>query len=166
MTRGGMAPFQMTRGVPNMPQPSSGGGILAKILGRNAGLSSVQNAAAAPKAFNLTSVMTNVQKVLGVAERVTPMVQQYGPMVRNVPAMFKIYKALKDDNTTDDQSTPSDVEESVVKKDVKKVQKLKQPKTANQTKTIAKTSNQTKASAKTSDQTKISAKTSQPKLYI
>lgn len=44
-------------------------------------------------------MLTNVQKMLGIAQNVMPMVQQYGPLVRNLPAMMKIWKELK---TTDD----------------------------------------------------------------
>jgi hypothetical protein len=94
-----------------MNRPS--GGLLSRIFGRGAGsipnitnaspmgsiLGNLQNAA---NPSFLSSMMTNVQKVLKVAESVAPMVQQYGPMVRNIPAMFKIYQALKSDDTSKD----------------------------------------------------------------
>jgi hypothetical protein len=61
-------------------------------------LRSIQQAA---NPSSISSMMTNVQKVLKAAESVGPMVQQYGPMVKNVPAMFKIYKALTSDSDTE-----------------------------------------------------------------
>ncbi|EZP76177.1 hypothetical protein H839_12909 [Parageobacillus genomosp. 1] len=47
-------------------------------------------------------MLTNVQKMLGIAQNVMPMVQQYGPLIKNLPAMIRIWKELK----------PADEEES------------------------------------------------------
>ena len=38
-------------------------------------------------------------KALGVAQQVTPMIQQYGPLVRNLPGMVKMFRQLNSDDT-------------------------------------------------------------------
>ncbi|MGY0691720.1 VrrA/YqfQ family protein [Virgibacillus sp. FSP13] len=53
-------------------------------------------------AGGLSGTLNNVQQVLKIAQSAAPMVQQYGPMVKNIPTMFKMLKAFKDiDNETD-----------------------------------------------------------------
>ncbi|NLP49122.1 VrrA/YqfQ family protein [Bacillus sp. RO1] len=133
-----------------------GGGLLAKLFGRTGarsignmgglgqlantgaggGLGQLANAGTLQQLINpnnLTGMLGNVQKALKMAEGVMPMVQQYGPLVRNMPAMLKLYNELKnvddDDDNTDNESTeeakPEDVESesaeiSNTKKKVKK----------------------------------------------
>ncbi|UAL49600.1 YqfQ family protein [Sutcliffiella horikoshii] len=108
-----------------------GGGLLAKLLGRTGarsignmgglgqlantgaggGLGQLANAGTLQQLINpnnLTGMLGNVQKALKMAEGVMPMVQQYGPLVRNMPAMLKLYNELKnvdDDDETDNEST-------------------------------------------------------------
>ncbi|MGM8366726.1 VrrA/YqfQ family protein [Virgibacillus sp. W0181] len=48
--------------------------------------------------------MTNVQQVLQVVQSAAPIVQQYGPMVKNIPMMYHMFKAFKEmDNDTEDE---------------------------------------------------------------
>lgn len=54
---------------------------------------------------NLSNMLTNIQKALGVAQQITPMVQQYGPLIRNLPAMLKIYRELKNTDENDTNKT-------------------------------------------------------------
>ncbi|KPB05321.1 hypothetical protein AAV98_08045 [Bacillus sp. CHD6a] len=108
-----------------------GGGLLAKLLGRTGarsignmgglgqlantgaggGLGQLANAGTLQQLINpnnLTGMLGNVQKALKMAEGVMPMVQQYGPLVRNMPAMLKLYNELKnvdEDDDTDNEST-------------------------------------------------------------
>ncbi|WP_226680115.1 YqfQ family protein [Sutcliffiella horikoshii] len=108
-----------------------GGGLLAKLFGRTGarsignmgglgqlantgaggGLGQLANAGTLQQLINpnnLTGMLGNVQKALKMAEGVMPMVQQYGPLVRNMPAMYKLYNELKnvdDDDETDNEST-------------------------------------------------------------
>ncbi|WP_262372479.1 YqfQ family protein [Sutcliffiella horikoshii] len=108
-----------------------GGGLLAKLFGRTGarsignmgglgqlantgaggGLSQLANAGTLQQLINpnnLTGMLGNVQKALKMAEGVVPMVQQYGPLVRNMPAMLKLYNELK--NVDDDDDTDNDNE--------------------------------------------------------
>ncbi|MGD6991458.1 VrrA/YqfQ family protein [Sutcliffiella horikoshii] len=130
-----------------------GGGLLAKLFGRTGarsignmgglgqlantgaggGLGQLANAGTLQQLINpnnLTGMLGNVQKALKMAEGVMPMVQQYGPLVRNVPAMLKLYNELKNvDDDTDTESTEEakteevesdSAEENNTKKKVKK----------------------------------------------
>lgn len=121
MPRGNFPPMnRMGMGAPQMRAPRTqgggGGGLLARILGKggqNTGGNplvagrSVGAAAAGgtrtgglmkaltnPNALN--GFLTNSQKVLNGVQQIGPMVEQYGPLVRNIPAMWKLYKGFKD----------------------------------------------------------------------
>lgn len=39
--------------------------------------------------------LERVQQVLNVIERTTPLIEEYGPMVRNLPRMYQLMKAFK-----------------------------------------------------------------------
>ncbi|MFT4412657.1 VrrA/YqfQ family protein [Fredinandcohnia humi] len=56
---------------------------------------------------NLSAMMGNIQKTLKMAETVVPMVQQYGPLFKNIPAMIKMYSAIKNAGNDDNKSTDS-----------------------------------------------------------
>ncbi|WP_453994937.1 VrrA/YqfQ family protein [Bacillus nitroreducens] len=58
---------------------------------------------------NLSAIMGNVQKTLKMAESVVPMVQQYGPLMKNIPSMIKMYNAIK--NADFDESEENEKEE-------------------------------------------------------
>jgi hypothetical protein len=62
------------------PQTASGGGLIKSLT--NPG--------------NINTFLTNTQKVLNTANQVGPLVQQYGPMVKNIPMIWKLYRGLKD----------------------------------------------------------------------
>jgi hypothetical protein len=94
----------------------NGGGLLSKILGgkkqgnQARGLGAVQTAGrAAPSGGgvgsllqtlsnpnSLTGFLNNTQQVLNSVQSITPMIQQYGPLVKNIPMMWKLYKGFKD----------------------------------------------------------------------
>src|SRR5699024_1473941 len=70
---------------------------------------------------SLSKTLNHVQQALKMAETITPIVKQYGAMVKNIPSMFKMVKALKVFESTESESesnlpeiTPSD---DVQKKD-------------------------------------------------
>lgn len=43
---------------------------------------------------DLSKTLSNVDQVIKVVQSATPIVQEYGPMVKNLPAMYRIVKAL------------------------------------------------------------------------
>ena len=46
----------------------------------------------------LTTILGYTQKFLRVVETTTPIIQEYGPMFKNLPAMYRMFKAFKDIN--------------------------------------------------------------------
>lgn len=140
MQSGGM-PFQRMMGA-NMPMPQvggQGGGILSRILGGagapggvpgigGAGAGGIPGAAAG--GMDIAGMLNNVQRVLGVTQQAMPLVQQYGPMVKNIPGLFKMMKALNSgdddasdeslDETTDEEQEKEEIEVEVKKKSNKK----------------------------------------------
>lgn len=95
----------------------NGGGLLSKILGGkkqgnqfngprgiltanqtasnpSRGIGSVLQTLSNPD--SLTGFLNNTQQVLKTAQSIGPMIQQYGPIVKNLPMMWKLYKGFKD----------------------------------------------------------------------
>ncbi|MED4876273.1 VrrA/YqfQ family protein, partial [Anoxybacillus geothermalis] len=82
------------------------------------GLPLLQNTAAnaattANTGGGLIGMLNNVQKMLGIAQNVVPMVQQYGPLIRNLPAMIRIFRELKpadekEENPTQPERAPAE----------------------------------------------------------
>jgi YqfQ-like protein len=70
----------------------------------------------------LSSMMTNIQKVIKVAETMGPMVQQYGPLVKNAPSLLKMYQLLRtadtDEGEENDTNNDSEEKENEVSKQV------------------------------------------------
>lgn len=119
----GPAPYQRQMMGRGGAQTSNGGGILSKLLGggkggdtnvqRGAamlGSSSSRNAATGggilktlTNPASINGLLANSQKFLQTASQVGPMISQYGPMVRNIPAMWKLYRGLtsSSDSSTD-----------------------------------------------------------------
>lgn len=95
------------------PPRQQGGGLLAKLLRKDKGPSQGGNPFALPvqpsrqggssggimKTLTdpnaLNGFLTNTQKVLNSAQQIGPLVEQYGPVVKNLPALWKIYKGFK-----------------------------------------------------------------------
>ena len=108
--------------TPQMRQGGGGGGFLSKLLGKGkqigkvsgatrslgaqqvAGGGSIMKSLTNPSAIN--GFLTNTQKVLSTAQQVGPMINQYGPLVKNIPVMWKLYRGLKNapDLTSDDEA--------------------------------------------------------------
>ncbi|WP_368651916.1 VrrA/YqfQ family protein [Ornithinibacillus sp. 4-3] len=57
----------------------------------------------------LSKSLGNIQQVLQVVDSATPLVQQYGPLVKNLPAMYRMMKAFK--NIDLEEETATDVED-------------------------------------------------------
>ena len=86
-------------------------GFLSKLLGkgkqmgqvsgatRSIGAQQVAGGGSILKSFTnpsaINGFLTNTQKVLNTAQQVGPMINQYGPLVKNIPAMWKLYRGLK-----------------------------------------------------------------------
>lgn len=131
------------------------GGLLSKLLGGvkagGGGITSIMN------------MLQNTQKAIGVIQSVGPMVQQYGPLVKSLPALISVMKGSGSGSGSG--SVADEEDNKVVEKDI-------------QQKESAKTTSKKKATAKKSrsktQQKKIIKKTTKeiakgipaPKLYI
>lgn len=115
---GSPRPFQGGRQMMGRGQGRrSGGGLLARILGRKnqgmrtgglgvmqhagrtasrggGGLGSILQTLSKPE--GLSGILNNTQQVIKTAQTIGPMIQQYGPIVKNLPMMWKLYKGFKD----------------------------------------------------------------------
>ncbi|WP_077326579.1 VrrA/YqfQ family protein [Virgibacillus siamensis] len=76
------------RDIPNSAPPHRMNRILP--------VQQVQNLLTPERVGTITNTLTKVQHVLKAVENAAPIVQQYAPMVRNLPMMFQIMKALKE----------------------------------------------------------------------
>lgn len=47
----------------------------------------------------LNTMLNNTQRVLQAAEQFTPMIQQYGPIVKNLPSIWKMMRAINSNDT-------------------------------------------------------------------
>ncbi|MFP7477425.1 VrrA/YqfQ family protein [Terribacillus saccharophilus] len=106
-------PFLPQQRMAPQAQRTSGGGlsgVLQKILNRGSrGTQTAATRAALPAAgssssggVSLLDMLNHTQSALRAAESFMPMVQEYGPMVKNLPSMLKMMKALKDINFDED----------------------------------------------------------------
>ncbi len=87
-------------------------GFLSRFLSPNPGAGS---------GLNLIGMVENVQKVMKMADTVKPLVQQYGPMVKNLPSMLQLLKEYQNyssesDSEEEDSSTEEKEEQPVQKK--------------------------------------------------
>jgi hypothetical protein len=164
------------RGTPQKP----GGGLLSKILNRgNAAQSApsqfnpLQGAAGFQRSSSqaggsflknlmnpgsINGFLNNTQNVLKSAQQMGPMIQQfqqYGPLVKNLPAMWKLYRGLSAADTEEEESIDSpvdDVEEEI------------QPEAKSATKKTKKRRSTSSPDKSQKKQTQSSG--SKPKLYV
>ncbi len=146
-------PQNFTGGRPMMGQTMgrgqgrrNGGGLLSKILGGkkqgnqmgafrglqtasravpngSRGVGSILQTLSNPD--GLTGFLNNTQQVLKTAQSIGPMIQQYGPIVKNLPMMWKLYKGFKD-MPTEEKSEEDRTEKPIMEK--KSVQDEEEPK--------------------------------------
>lgn len=116
MPGGGLGSLRgMQAGAAQMPKR----GLLSSLLNRGgSGIGAGSNlgsgvAGAASGGGGFQGVLNNMQQMVRLAQTATPMIQQYGPMVRNIPAMVKMAKALRDsDDVESGDTSDDDVEDS------------------------------------------------------
>lgn len=121
-----MNPSQGFNRIPGASNPLKG------ILGRLFQPQAMQTGALPTSGTNgiggFANTLNNVQQVLKMAQSAAPVVQQYGPMVKNLPMMFKMLKALNsddDDSETDDDNLDDKNELTLESPKTKKTSDLK-----------------------------------------
>jgi hypothetical protein len=105
-------------------QMNRGGGLFSRLLGMGnqsrgmGGLMGMQQAGRAAGAGGsmlgnsggIMNFLNNTQQVLKTAQSFGPMVQQfqqYGSLVRNIPAMWKLYRGIKNSSNETETDTKS-----------------------------------------------------------
>lgn len=169
---------------PTVPQPTQSGvgGLLSRLLGGGGG--STQSLPMPPGSFqgmqaggfggaeraggmltnllqgssqggmDMMGMVQNVQKVMQAADTIKPMVQQYGPMVKQLPEMIALFKEYKNSSNTEDEETDVS-EETESNEEVSNVTKKAPPPKAK------------KKSTKSSSKANINhTSKSKPKLYV
>ncbi len=122
-----------------MTNPTGLQGMLQRIFPSQA----ANVASSAGGGSNLMGTLNNVQQVLKVAQQATPLIKEYGPMIKNAPKLINMMKALNDINNEDDveEEESMNIEEKVETSSEKQTQTNSTPQ-------------------------KIETKASQPKLFI
>lgn len=91
------------------PQATRGlQGILQKIMPTNTTPQTLGNVTGGGS--KLMGTLNNVQQVMKVAQQATPLIKEYGPMIKNAPKlinMMKAFKELNDDDTEELQNEKS-----------------------------------------------------------
>ncbi|OIJ16127.1 hypothetical protein BKP35_03890 [Anaerobacillus arseniciselenatis] len=133
------------------------GGLLGKLLG------GAQAGAGGGGLTNIVGMLQNAQKAIGIFQQVSPLVQQYGPLVKSLPALINIMRSNgnEDDEQKTEASTPneSNSETKLKTEQVKKKKTTK--KKGKQKKSQAK-----KMSTQKTNSTEIGNGIPAPKLYI
>lgn len=180
-----MGPPRQSRGNPMMGQMMGssqgrrgGGGLLSKILGGKSngsqvgglrgmqaagrgassgggGIGSILKTLSNPN--GLTGFLNNTQQVLQSAQSLGPMIQQYGPIVKNLPAMWRLYRGLKD-APSEETAVESTSKNSTAKKSIQSITTGKKKRT--------KKKNDTGVEAEDTKKPDRNKGSSVPKLYI
>ncbi|TFD92311.1 VrrA/YqfQ family protein [Jeotgalibacillus sp. R-1-5s-1] len=92
LPRQSVFPFQQAGYQPG------GSGVLSGLT-KNLSLESIQSFAG------------NAQKMIHTANQFMPLIHQYGPLIKNFPAMWKLYRSLNDetDGVSEDDKPPENL---------------------------------------------------------
>jgi len=67
----------------------------SKLLGGGA-LSSITKSFGGKGVDSISKTLDGIQQFLNIVQSTTPLIQEYGPMVKNLPAMYRMAKAFKE----------------------------------------------------------------------
>ncbi|MFD1040039.1 VrrA/YqfQ family protein [Virgibacillus byunsanensis] len=59
-----------------------------------------------------TNTLTNIQQILNFVQKSAPIVQEYGPMVKNLPAMYRMMKAFNENDDENENEESANLTES------------------------------------------------------
>ncbi|UFU01238.1 YqfQ family protein [Radiobacillus kanasensis] len=129
----------MPFGGPNQGPSQGGGGIqgfIKKLFGGGASSPGPMGPGVGPASFGqsagasgMSGMLGNAQEILKFAKTAAPYIKEYGPMVKNLPAMIEMVKALNSDDLDDEETDEeldeldADLEEDTLEEDEEKVVK-------------------------------------------
>ena len=64
--------------------------------------------------YGISGFLENIQQLLRIVETTTPIIREYGPMIKNLPAMYRMMKAIKE---IDEEENTQEERESEYKSD-------------------------------------------------
>lgn len=102
---------------------------------------------------NISQFLKQTRQVLHAAQQITPMIQQYGSLIRNLPALFKLYRDMKVQSNENDEEKKENQEEETKKNE-------EDPPADKETK------QKTEKKQKKKRKKNLESKPSVPKLYI
>ncbi|MDF2910128.1 MAG: hypothetical protein K0Q56_1009 [Sporolactobacillus laevolacticus] len=82
--------------------PSSATGGLGGLSGLISSFLSPGTAGGSGGGMNLFGMLMNAQKAIQTAQTVLPMIQQFGPLIKNAPAIISVLKGMQEDSATED----------------------------------------------------------------
>lgn len=88
-------------------------GLVQQFLGRsgpNVGQTQNIGQMASRGVEGLSKTLNGVQQVLRVVDTATPLVKQYGPLIRNLPAMYRMMKEFNTMESTDTTEESNELE--------------------------------------------------------
>lgn len=96
--------------MPNMfSGANQASGMIPNMLGGANAVNSLSNVAGGAKAAgglsNILSMLQNAQKAIGVVQTVGPMVQQYAPIVKSLPALISIMRGSDTSENIEEESS-------------------------------------------------------------
>src|SRR5699024_2589699 len=117
----GLTQFYSNRNMLQQPQhyiqnPQDTGNILTRLNQAKPALTEISTKGIG----GISKTLNNIQQELKVVETTTTLIQQYGPMVKNLPAMLKMIKALNETNIENNESMNEsiDLQEDNLKENV------------------------------------------------
>ncbi|WP_186577740.1 VrrA/YqfQ family protein [Aquibacillus kalidii] len=151
---------------------SSGGikGMLQKFIkpsGAGQGVTGIANAATS--GGGLTSKLGNIQQVMKMAQSATPLIREYGPMVKNIPTMVRMLKAFNEAEDDDENEDDENVEvepESMENEEEEKKAKVNVTKESINKIDIDAESYKKQKSKRSENKEKTLQGTSRPKLFV
>ncbi|MDQ0205561.1 VrrA/YqfQ family protein [Alkalicoccobacillus murimartini] len=109
-------------------------GLLARLFGGGGGAGSALASSAFPSTaaagggsflsgINFSSILQNAQRIMGITQQVMPMVQQYGPIIRNAPTLWRIMRSQSSEQETE----PNDESQPIILQDSAPIPSPEQP---------------------------------------
>lgn len=89
------------------PTPVSGIQRLLQKIGPNPFI----NSTGIKTGGGLTQSLANLQQILKMTQSVTPLIQQYGPIVKNLPSMLSLLKAFQETEEDGEEENIESMEE-------------------------------------------------------
>lgn len=101
-----MKPFNQGRALPpQAPKQNGLQGLLSKFTSTPGTVSQGGS--------KITNTLSNVQQVLNVAQQATPLIKEYGPLIKDAPKYISMIKALNEINKEEEEEVSEEKETEI-----------------------------------------------------